>query len=590
MTESGVQCYSDDSVFILVNPLPDIQLTGPKDLCCDYGVILMNSDVIVPSGTPATGGWSVNSYPALMQNNQFFTDSACALIDPAIRYIDLHAVYTYTDPTTLCVNSDSIPIRVNSLPNLLLTPRTYCQDKNEVDLDLEVVLSPANTKLGTPSWRCIDSNSASNQFQANMLVNKSSPLTPEYWINIDEGNYTIQNPNQDTLVLEFSYTNPFGCKNKDTVYITISRVPKITFAQNRALCWDEGNISLNTLTGVNLTDGIWSCVDAVGYRPCSELGGITGDTINTNSSTQLANENVTPNQWTIRYDHTSSGCPAVNDTTLTINPLPNITVSPLAPSNSFCETAANVPLNPQVNPSGGTWSTADPTALVGGNSFSPSLATTKSAMITFYYNYTSPSTGCSNVDSILAQSDPSPTIDIPANTEFCRTQGRMVEDINRQVTATNTSGLIWGVVPNTNSSDRTVLGDVSTGDLTLNLQNNSADTFRIFAFAGGLASCSGTDGGFQIIVNPIPDASITNDNIEGCNPVTSNLGVNITNAIDPLTSTYNWTLNSGSAVIANPSTTFTDDGTQNISVVVTSDKGCDTTLTSTVEVKNGIDG
>ena len=150
-----------------------------------------------------------------------------------------------------------------------------------------------------------------------MLENRGSQFAPDWWINLDESNYEIQNTDKDTVVLEFTYTDQYGCRTKDTSLIFIWRVPKITFSTNRELCWDEGKISLNTLTGVNLTDGVWTIYDSIGFRNPATLGGLTGDTINTLNSVPLASPSATPNRYLIRYDHIATGCPAQNDTTLT---------------------------------------------------------------------------------------------------------------------------------------------------------------------------------------------------------------------------------------------------------------------------------
>jgi gliding motility-associated-like protein len=585
MTQSGKTCVHDDSVNIKVNALPIVKVGDPRILCCDYGELFLNPEIKTPTGTPATGSWSIKARPQLLKNNAFLTDSACAMIDPTIRFITTYALYTYIDPATLCVNKDSMSIRVNSLPNITLNERTYCQDKIEVSLDGEVVLSPANTSLGTPSWRCLDSNSSVNKFTQNMLVNKGTSFNPKFWLNVDEANYTIQNASgTDTVILEFKYVDPFGCTNRKTVNIIIAKVPKILFPKSPPLCWDDGNVSLNTLTGVNLTDGVWSCLNSPGFRPCSELGGITGDTINTKNSVPLASSTSTPNKWELRYTHTSSGCPTFNDTTIIINPLPNITLNSF-PATQYCENTSDISISTYANPSGGTWSASDPAALIGGNTFSPSKALVKNTPIFFRYTFTSPVTGCKNKDSISVIVDPKPTITIPDNQEFCRTELRMVENLNMPVTATNTSGLIWGAVPSSASSSRVTLGtDPSAGSVILALQNNATDTFKLFASAGGLGSCGSETGAFQVIVHPLPDASITNDNPNGCNPVTSNLGVIITNTVDPTTSTYRWIYNSTTSTMANPSTTYNTDGTQDISVTVSSNKGCDTTLNSTVDV------
>ncbi|MFT5817005.1 MAG: hypothetical protein ACI95K_000485, partial [Lentimonas sp.] len=441
VTQGGITCIDDDTVNIFVNQLPIVNVSNDYAVCCDAGNIPLNFNIVTPTGNPSTGGWSCTRYPNLVQGNVFYTADACDLIVSPARSVKIFVTYTYTNPTTLCVNRDSMGITVNSLPRTILQDKQYCQDIGSVQLDNDVVISPANTSLGAPSWKCLDSNSISNRFIADMLENRGSQFAPDWWINLDESSYEIQNTDKDTVVLEFTYTNEYGCRNKDTSLIFIWKVPKITFSTNRELCWDEGKISLNTLTGVNLTDGVWTIYDSIGFRNSATLGGLTGDTINTLSSVPLASASATPNRYLIRYDHIATGCPAQNDTTLIINPLPEINLTQLTPDR-YCETVANMPLN--ANPAGGNWSSNDPSALVGGNTFSPSNASTISPdSIHFRYNYTSNVTGCKNVDSIHALVDVSPTITTPTGTEFCRTKGIMTETLQFALTGQNTDRIDW---------------------------------------------------------------------------------------------------------------------------------------------------
>ena len=587
ITQGGIQCFDDDSVMISVNALPNIVLGPDESVCCDYGAINLNFKVTTPSGNPSTGSWSCTSSPSLVTNNEFDTDAGCGLIVSPATSIDKHAIYTYQEPTTLCINKDSILITINGLPRMILQKRVYCQDIGAIRLDDDVVISPSNTSLGSPSWRCLDSNSVNNRFVADMLENRGSQFAPDYWVNLGESVYTIQNSNTDTIVLEFTYVNRFGCRAKDTISIEVSKVPKLSFSSHRDLCYDEGDISLNNLMGVNLTDGVWSVVNETsGYRDTNDLGGISNNSINTFNSVPMANANVTPNSWRIRYTHTATGCPTFKDTTLRINPLPDINLTALTP-NRLCETATDVPLN--ATPAGGTWSSNDPTAIVGGNNFSPGSASIvgNGDIIKLYYNYTDAATGCSNNDSIQAQVDPKPTISLPTNAVYCRNKGEMVMPLTLPISATNNSSLIWIPTNIYGNRDRINAGAIDNvqgeGTITLTLQNQKADTFRIGANAGGLASCSDVNGSFEIIINPIPDASITNSNPEGCNPVTTNLDIVFNNQIDPTTSTFSWNLGNGNtSTSASNSVTYTDDGQANISLVVTSDKGCDTTITSSV--------
>ena len=570
--EGGVECYDDDSVYISVNQLPVIKIRGDKDVCCDFGNISLNFDIISPPG----GAWSCKTNTYWVNNNTFFTDSACGTV---AKKVFVH--YTYQDPQTLCINSDSLSITVNPLPTLNLKERDFCQDVGQVKMKDALVISPA-TYLGTPSWKCLDCNG--NDF-SKMLIDKGQGGLTEFWLDLSPSAYIIQNASKDTIQLEFSYVNEKGCRSKDTVAVRIWRVPTITFSKLRDLCWDEGNISLNDLTGVNLTDGIWSCYDSAGaFRPCSQLGGFNGDTINTLNSTPLSSSISTPNKWIIRYTHTATGCPTFNDTTLRINPLPNLTLTDFnkQPPN-YCENTADITL--VANPSGGTWTSSNPPALVGGTKFSPGNATAIGTPIWFKYSYTNPTTGCKNVDSIDAQVDPLPELNLPADTVYCRSLGSMNSSLPFTVTAANNSSLAWFPANVYGNASRASLS--ATPNLTVGLthQNVGADTFRIIVAAGGQGSCNDIDDYFDIIVNPIPDAFITPSNPNGCNPVTSDFAVTFNNTVDPATTLYNWDLGNGSTSTTSlPSATYTSDGASDISLVITSDKGCDTTITSNIEV------
>ena len=582
VTQQGVTCFDDDTTEMFVNALPIVTLGPDQDVCCDYGDISLSFSIVAPTGNPSTGGWTCTSNPSLISSNVFNTSDACDLIAAPAKKIDVNAVYTFMEPSTLCVQTDSILITVNSLPNLILQEQNYCQDIGSIRLDDDVVISPANTSLGSPSWICLDSNN--NNFIGNILENRGSQFAPDYWLNIDETRYTIQNPDKDTLILEFRYTNEKGCKAVDTTSVIIWRVPKIVFNSNRDLCFDEGEIELDTLTSINISGGTWSCYDSLGFESCAgnSLGGIVGDTINTLNS---LNDNAA-HTWMLRYYHIATGCPAENFIPITINPLPQPSIDPFVGNRTaFCETESDQPLT--ASPAGGIWSCDDPTALVG-SAFSPGSGTVQAQDLSIYYNYTNPVTGCKNVDSTIGRIDPSPSLNTPNDTVFCRQMSQTTVDINYNITGTNHNGISWftnNAFGNQNRMSVSTHSDIADEILTLNLQNYSSDTFRIITAAAGLAACNAIDDFFDVIVNPIPDVRLTNSNPNGCNPVSSDFDVQFNNTVDPATSLYDWNLGEGSTSTASAaSATYNQDGQSIISVVVTSDKGCDTTINSTVDV------
>ena len=344
---------------------------------------------------------------------------------------------------------------------------------------------------------------------------------------------------------------------------------------------------------VNLEDGNWSVVDTSTalFRDTTLLGGIIdGDSINTLASTPLADASSTPNSWWIRYTHTATGCPTSKDTFLRINPLPSLSLDLLKPQ--YCEINLDPDTLLGATPSGATgiWTSTDPTAIIDDNKFSPSSASIVGAPITFYYTYTNPATGCSSIDSITSQVDPAPTLTLSDDITLCREEGQMVRTLTGlPISATNSSDIRWILSPFFGNADRMAAGPIDnttgTGEVTLTLQNQTADTFRIGGQAIALGSCRNRIESFDVIVNPIPDASILNDNPDGCDPVTTNFTVNITNDIDSATSEYSWNLGDGSTSTESiASATYTGIPSAAINLVLTSPAGCDTTLTSAVTI------
>ena len=577
-TEDGVTCYDDDTMQIFVNQLPDIALGSDEQVCCDAGLIQLNFKINTPTGRPTTGGWSSTEFPYLIDNNIFYIDSACGLIDTdgGFKSRTFNAVYTYQEPSTQCINSDSIEIRVSSLPTLILDTNYYCQDIESFSLDDELVVSPANTSLGTPSWECIQCNG--NDFNT-MLENRGPSFAPDYWLNIDEATYTLQNPDRDTVILRFTYINENGgCKGVDSTEFYIWRVPVVEFDRNRDLCFDEGEIKLDSLTGVNLTDGIWSCYDTLGFETCNLLGGIAGDTINTTASV----DDDVAHTWMMRYYHDLTGCPAWNFIPVTINPLPVINITPFA-DEEFCETSPAVALN--ASPAGGDWSNPeDPASILTNSQYAPQSAQVFNQFTTIFYNYISPTTGCANLDSTRARTDQAPSIEPIPSDEFCRQQGQTSVDLTYNLEASNSNNISWFA----NNPRASVSPYSATDDeiLTLNLQNQSSDTFRIVIFADALSlKCNSVDDFFDVIVHPIPDATITNSNPADCNPVDTDLDLVMNNDVDITTSQFDWQLGEGgTATTQSAAATYTTDGANPITVTVTSEHGCDTTLSSNVDV------
>lgn len=93
-------CVAHDSMIITVSPLPVVDAGFGQSVCLD--AIPFNL-----SGTPAGGYWSGTG----------IINAAQGLYNPSVAGIgNFTATYTFTDPLTQCVNSDSLIITVTPLP------------------------------------------------------------------------------------------------------------------------------------------------------------------------------------------------------------------------------------------------------------------------------------------------------------------------------------------------------------------------------------------------------------------------------------------------------------------------------------------
>lgn len=491
-TSNSSESYYD-TIQITQVAVPDIELGPDESVCCDAGLYSLNFKLVEPAGLPATGGWSSTEFPELVKNNLFDIDSACNYILNGFPYKDFSVVYTYQEPSTLCTNSDSLVITVNRNPNLILQDGDYCQDAGSVDLDDDIIISPSNTALGKPSWECIECNG--NDF-SRMLENRGPDLSPDYWLNVSETSYTIQNPDKDTITLEFEYQNQYGCTSVDTTYVRVWRVPEVKFSGNRDLCFDEGEISLDSLTGVNISRGTWSCYDSIGYFGCSTFSSILGDVIDTRSTPGDGKYS-----WILRYYHDASGCPSQAFIPITINPLPPLSI---ATHNyiEFCEGDRSIEL--EANPIGGVWTNLkDPASITNGNQYNPSTAQVFNMYTSVQYDFTNPLTGCRNVDSILVRTDRQPRILPIQDTNFCYSQVGQKRSLNFELEATDASFIGWTPAAIFGNNDRVSLSQYSSSkpEVATFTPNGVNDTFRIITFASpnNGSACLDVSDAFDVI-------------------------------------------------------------------------------------------
>ena len=555
--EDTTQCFHKDTVNVKVNPLPVIVKPSDQSVCCDAGDINLN--LLSPAPSPSGGKWYSTTRPDIVVfDKTFLTGKVC---DPSNK-TTWSLVYQYTDPTTTCTNRDSIRITVNPLPRITLKPGYYCQDGIKTKL-IQHILQPGNPNLGTQAWKCVDCKGAN---ETDLITNVGSPLFPDYELNFGENVVKLGTKDEDTLWLEFSYRDGTGCRNKDTTFFRIVKVPKITWLGFKPLCWDEGKVNLTTLSKVNPVDGVWSSMDTLGYTKFA-AGAIVGDTLDTRRTTPAGKTAY------MRYMHTASGCPVWRDTLLTINPLPAVTVTPVPAL--VCETEP--PISLSATPSGGTWSSPQ-TGVVTAGRFTPQ-SSPAGVPLKIIYNYTHPVTGCKGRDSMFSSVEALAEIEIlTPNLDTCRT-GTMSKVVS--VKYSNTPSITWMPLSGGTVNDP----KANPVTFTFTTSADSSQQLLLYVMTEDGNACPFVDDLMTIKVHPVPHVTVTPDDPNGCNPHTVNFTTVFNNQVNPATSIYGWDFGDGSTgAIQNPSHTYTNEGISTASLKVTSEYGCDSSVSLPIEV------
>ncbi len=587
VTEDTTTCYDADTVIITVNPLPTVKMPGDMDVCHDAGKINLR---ILEDANASGGIWFCSDSAELVEKqSEFITDKA----GHATKSRTWNISYQYVHPSTGCVKTDSFKIKVNPLPIVELRDGYFCQDKEIVNVKNDkIIVRPGGgtLALGRQAWKCVDCGT----YKENEIiedVNGGGPgATQDYVLHIDENVIPLGSKLSDTISVEFEFRNVFGCYNRDTGEIAITKVPKIDFDAFPDLCWDEGIVDLKALTKVTPYDGIWKAVDSSGFAPASGLNialkgdTLNGDTLNTLGTTNPGEGNSLT--YIMRFSHDRSGCPTFRDTTLTIRglPIPIINEVPLGEVNNsfspytFCETNPDMDL--EVNYSGGDWSTTESGALSSTGTFSPAGASNYNQPFYMKYDYTDIH-GCEGRDSVQVVIHQKHTIEIPKDTSFCRYDDNM--SLELEATYTNATEVLWlallGGSMSNPSADKT----------TFNFTSSADSVTRLLFYATTIVNagnvCPAVDTTSQVFVHPVPKPAITADTLNGCNPVDVAFTTSILNDVDPTTSTYEWSYDDGGSDVAqNPGYQFTVDGLNTATLTVTSAFGCDTTITEDVEV------
>ncbi len=348
-------CQASDAVSIGLRALPTAN-AGP-----DVSITSCSGDSAVLGGSPTASGtvgpYTYAWFPPFSQP----TLSDYTVANPVIKQLGATQILTVTVTDTFgCKATDNVQVTV--LPSTIFVE--------------------AGSNLGS---LCANVGGCVNLGGVPTASGGFPPYSYQWFGGVTDS--LISNPQAcplATTVYTVIVTDNKGCAAADSATVIVNQPTEASITGlNSQYCVNAGNI---VMTGVP-SGGVFS-------GP-----GVTGNIF------QPATLGVGYYCITYTYTNTTTGC--TDDTTIcvTVNPLPNVTISGL--NAAYCKADSCVTITG--TPAGGIFSGPG----VSGNQFCPALANSGNNTVT--YTYTDQLTGCSNTATFVVNVKGAPTLDVTAS-------------------------------------------------------------------------------------------------------------------------------------------------------------------------------
>lgn len=319
------------------------------------------------------------------------------------------------------------------------------------------------------------------------------------------------------------------CFSTDTVLVTVNPIP-VLVVNNPTICFGDSIGLLVSGAGAGASY-VWNASPDLSCTMCDN---------------PIASPAATT-AFSVNGENTF-GCSSSINATVTVNPLPIVTVGP---DQLLCDQP--IPVNLTGTPVGGTWSGSSNVTASG--TFTPNGAEIASLI----YEYTNPTTNCSNSDTLIITVNPATIPTINPLDSICLNAG----SINLSVEL------------NVNPTGGTFAGTGITG-VNFNPLVAGVGTHQIIYFFGS-STCESSDTA-QIIVHDVPTLLTSNEII--C--VNDSVSLSVSGA--GIGGSYSWTPSISLSCDDCDNPTAWPNATTNYSIIGTTIHGCVSTTNAIVTV------
>lgn len=413
-------CTDSDTAMVTVDSLPDASITKPARVCASVDSITLlpaartggtfsGGNYISPQGSfypvvSGAGSWKVyytltdgnncssldsvivevDSIPnatiaasgphclndgiqnirAAVQSGGVFSGgtyiSSGGAFDPLMSGSGLHPVFYQITDGRSCTGYDTLMVRVDTIPDARISPAgPFC--KNQGTAQLSGLSNPGGTFSGTS-------------------ITGSGVFDP---MDAGTGIHAIY----------YQYIDGNGCTNNDSTTVQVDSIPDASLLPVKAHCFnsDSTQIFAEFNSGGTFSGG--SFVSPSGwFNPAVSSVG----------------------QFNVYYQFTDgNGCTATDSVAITVNPLPDASITPAGP---FCENGGLKQITPTVN-TGGAFSGS---GISSTGVFDPKFSGVGNHKV--FYTFTDRNQ-CTNVDSLIVRVDSVPNAKVDLLPQVCVNAG-----------------------------------------------------------------------------------------------------------------------------------------------------------------------